>query len=345
MELFLGIVIFSFSISAISLVPFIDFLYRIRFTHTVQLNPLSPLETKEFADINRQHLWKLGTPVGGGLLLIALVSGCFWLLFPFLRWLGVEVSTVYPFKEEINIIFFTFISFGLLGFYDDIVKTFGIRKHLMPNFIFGYKSLFQVILAATVSFMMYYNLDIQILNIPGFAVTNLGWGFIPLSTGVILFITRSFDITDGLDGLAAGLLLVCLLAFWAVSVTALDTVLSIFIALWIGALVAFLYFNVYPARIWLGNSGSLAFGATLAVTALLLGKTFGLFVIGGIFVVEGVWQGLQLLSVKFFHTRLFKVSPPHYWLIGLGWSEPKVVIRLWLLAVFLAFCGLWLAGL
>ena len=118
-----------------------------------------------------------------------------------------------------------------------------------------------------------------------------------------------------------------------------------FLALWLGAIISFLYFNVYPARIWLGNSGSLSFGATLAVIGILLGKTTALFVIGMIFAVEAFSQIIQVIFVALSKKPIFPVTPVHYWLQSLGWSEPKIVMRVWILTLIAAVFGLWLTGL
>lgn len=302
MALYLGILLFSFLISCIAIVPFIDLLYRLRLTYH---GPVSS---------------KVGVPVGGGLLIITLVSLLFITVFTLVRRFGVYIYLGFPLREELNLLFFTFISFGLLGLYDDLTYSFNrsVRYHL--------RGLLQFILAVLVSCLLYVNLHIHILHLPLLGVLNLGWLYIPMSTVVILVFSHGFDVSDSLDGLSCGTLLIALLAFWSVSVTHLDTPLSVFIALWIGSLIAFLYFNVYPARIRLGSSGSLAFGATLAVTGLLLGKTIALFVIGALFVVEAI-------------------SPVHFWLQSHGWSEPKIMMRLWLVAAFCAIAGLWLAGL
>ena len=281
MALYLGILIFSFIITSIAIVPFIDFLYS----------------------------KKKGIPVGGGILIITVVTLLYVFLFPLIIRLGVYVTSAFPIKEELNIIIFTFVSFGLLGLYKA-----------------RYKWTIQILLALTVSALLYFNLKIDIVNVPFLGTLNLGAWFIPMSTAVIVAFTKAFTIADGLDGLSCGSLLICLLAFWALAVTSLDTPLSIFIALWIGSLIAFLYFNVYPARLRLGQAGSLSFGASLVVAGLLLGKTVALLVIGGIFMVE---------LVGFAHHRLQKI----------GWEEPKIVMRFWLAGIMLAVFGLWLAQL
>ena len=344
MALFLGILLFSFILTSLAIIPFIDLLYKIRFTHSVHLPPTSKIEAKEFATLHRKQHWKIGTPVGGGILLITMVSLIFALIFPNISQLGVYITTFYPLKEELNLIFFTFISFGLLGLYDDIVKIFSLKTRSLLGLGLNYKPVLKLVLATVTASMLYFNLGIHIFHIPFLAVLDLGWLYIPVAALIIFLFTRAFDITDGLDGLASGLLLICLLAFWAVSLTSLDTTLSVFIALWIGSLIAFLYFNVYPARIWLGNAGSLSFGATLAVTGLLLGKTMSLLFIGGIFILEIIIYYLQFVSIRLFNRRIFSVTPLHYWLQTRGWPEPKVVMRLWLVAIFFALIGLWLAG-
>ncbi|MFH0943390.1 MAG: phospho-N-acetylmuramoyl-pentapeptide-transferase, partial [Candidatus Beckwithbacteria bacterium] len=134
-----------------------------------------------------------------------------------------------------------------------------------------------------------------------------------------------------------------LFAFWFLSASILDTPLSFFLALWLGSLISFLYFNVYPARIWLGDVGALAFGATFAVVGLLLGKVMALLIIGGIFIIEILSSFLQLLSKKFTGKKLFPVSPLHLWLQLIGWEEPKIVTRAILAGIMLAIFGVWLA--
>lgn len=345
MALYLGLLIFSFIVTSVLMVPFIDKLFSLRFTRKDERAMVGPTDTQEFKELHKMHSGKIGTPIGGGILIIAIVCVLYAVLFPALQRLGLYVTTVFPLKDELNIIFFTFVGFGLLGLYDDIMKIFGFAKNGFFGLQVRHKFLIQLVLSVTVALMMGINLKISILNIPFFGVLNLGWLYIPVATFIILSFTNAFDITDGLDGLSCGTLLVCLIAFWVLSFTSLDTSLSIFIALWIGALIAFLYFNVYPARIWLGNAGGLAFGATLAVVGLLLGKTVALVVIGGIFVVEVASSFGQIVWYKLTGRRLFPIAPIHHWLQVIGWSEPKIVMRAWLVGIMLAIFGMWLASL
>jgi phospho-N-acetylmuramoyl-pentapeptide-transferase len=171
----------------------------------------------------------------------------------------------------------------------------------------------------------------------------MGVWYIPFSAFVIISFTNAFNITDGLDGLSTGLLLICLAAFGIIVSGNLDTPLSLFISLWTGALIAFLYFNIWPARVWLGDSGALAFGATLAIIGLLTGSIVALVVMGGIFVLEVASSGIQILSYKFRKKPLFSIAPLHNAFLAKGWEEPKIVMRAWLLGIMLAIFGLWLS--
>jgi len=341
MALYLGLLLFSFFITSVLIVPFIDFLYRLKFLRKVQ-------KTKDFLGyrtpiFDKFHKFKAGTPVGGGVLIILVVFFLYFLLFPLLQLLGVYITGLYPIKDELNILFFTFISFGLLGLYDDLMKFFGLAYKGIFGLRMRHKFVIQWILALIVGAMLYQNLKIDFFYIPFMNVFKLNWLYIPFSALVIVAFTNAFNVTDGLDGLAAGLAMICLFAFWILSHSTLDTPLSVFLALWIGSLIAFLYFNVYPARIFLGDSGALSFGATMAVVGLLIGKVVALIVIGGFFVVEVFSSLLQILSKKFLKRKLFAVAPFHLWLQNLGWEEPKIVVRAWLAGIMLAIFGIWLA--
>ncbi|KKS87279.1 MAG: Phospho-N-acetylmuramoyl-pentapeptide-transferase, partial [Parcubacteria group bacterium GW2011_GWC1_43_11] len=149
----------------------------------------------------------------------------------------------------------------------------------------------------------------------------------------------------GLDGLGEGLLMICLLAFWIISVAQLDQVLSLFIAIWLGSLMAGIYFTIHPARAFLGNASGMAFGATLALVGLLSGKIIALLVMGSLFLIDGGSSLIQILGKNILKRRIFPIAPLHHYFEILGWEEPKIVARAWLTGLILALFGMWLAFL
>jgi len=341
LALLLSLLILSFVVTSIFLIPFINLLYKLRLTRRFQTT--KDFQGKPTPIFDRFHQHKVGTPVGGGFLMVGLISLLFAFLFPLGKYFGVFVTHVYPITEEINIIFFTFLSFALLGLYDDIMKFFKFRQTGFFGLRLRHKFIIQWILAFIIALLLYNNLKIDIFYIPFIGVFKLGIFYVPLAALIIVSFTNAVNITDGLDGLATGLLMICLFAFWILSASILDTPLSFFLSLWLGSLIAFLYFNIYPARVWLGDIGALSFGATLAVVGLLLGKVMALVIIGGVFIAEIFSSLLQLLWKKFFKRKLFPVAPFHLWLQLSGWEEPKIVMRAWLVGIMLVIFGIWLA--
>lgn len=341
MQLVLGLLIFSFCVTSACIVPFIDALYRLRFQRQKQTT------TDAFGQLSKIfdsfHAHKAGVPVGGGLLILIVISLIFALIFPTLRMLGIRITNVYPLVPEISILFFSFWSFGLIGLYDDFKKFFGIKKSGFFGLRMRHKFLLQLFAGLTTGAMMHFWLGIDFVHLPYFGQLHMGPLFILYAAFVIVSFANAVNITDGLDGLAAGVLLFCLFGLWVLTASILDTTLSIFIALLIGSLIAFLYFNIYPARIFMGDVGALSLGAVLAVMGLLLGKSFALVVIGGIFVVEIISSLLQLMSKRFLKRKLFTVAPAHLLLQYIGWEEPKIVMRAWMTGIILTAIGVWLA--
>jgi phospho-N-acetylmuramoyl-pentapeptide-transferase len=335
----LGILLVSFIIHAVAVVPFINLLYRAKFFKK------KTAVSADKTDAASTHIRsKSRTPEGGGLLIILITSLIFAVLFPLLKIAGVNITHVYPINEEINVIFFTFLSFGALGLYDDIVKYFELDRDL------GYaglktrnKFLIQAVLGLIVGSLLYFNLHLSIINVPFIGVLNFGYWFIPIAAFLVMTFANAVNITDGMDGLAGGLLMIALFGFLILSTSILDTPISIFIALWLGGLIAFLYFNVFPARIFMGDAGAMAFGATLAVIGLLLGKFVALLVIGIPFLIDGLSSLLQIASVRLTGRRILPIAPIHYWLLRIGWTEPKIVQRAWLAGIMVVIFGLWLA--
>ncbi len=341
MVLYLGLLIFSFVVSSIVTVPFINLLYKFRFYRRKQITKDCLGEHANLFDELHKH--KAGTPIGGGLLIIGVVSLLYALLFPLISYLGVYITSVFPVYEELNIIFFSFISFGLLGLYDDLLKFFGFKKRGFFGLTMRHKFILQWVLGLIIALLLYFNLGINFVHVPFVGTINLGFWYIPFAAFVVVAFSNAFNITDGLDGLACGLLMICLFAFWIISNQILDTSISIFISLWLGALMAFLYFNTYPARIWLGDVGALSFGATLAVIGLIMGKIMVVVVIGGFFIAEVTSSMLQIFWKKRFKKNLIVAAPLHLLLQYRGWEEPKIVMRAWLVGIMLALFGLWLA--
>lgn len=343
LPLALGLVLFSFFVTSLLVVPFIDLLYKIKLTRR-----------KESAGVNKKSLFdklhdkKAGTPIGGGILLIVVVSVLFALIFPLIIYLGVFIQSSFKLNNELVIIFFTFISFGLLGLVDDVIKIFGKPKEGALGAVIGMtkgqKFGLQLVLAFSAATLLYSLLGIHILHIPLVnIVIDLGIFYIPFAAFIIVFFANAFNFTDGLDGLASGLLMIYLLAYIIIAVSNLDTPLFVFIALWLGSLMAFLYFNVWPARIFMGDAGALSFGAMIAVIGLIIGNVTVLFIIGGVFVAEAASSLIQIMGWKILKRRIFPLAPLHHTLEAIGWEEPKIVMRAWLAGIMLAIFGLWLA--
>lgn len=339
-HLYLGLLLFSFLGTSILVIPYINLLYRLKFQRQKQAT--LDFQNKKTPIFDKFHTSKTGTPVGGGLLIIVTVIILFAILFPILKSSNIFISSNYHLKNELIAIFLTFISFGILGLYDDILKFFSFERRGFFGLKMKHKLLLQIILSFIISSFIYYKLGINFIYIPFLGAISLNLFFIPISTIIITSFANFFNITDGLDGLSCGTLMISLFAFWILANTSMDTPISLFISLWIGSLIAFLYFNVYPARIWLGDVGSLSFGATFAVIAILLGKIVPLIIVGAPFIVEGLSSALQIFSKIYFHKKIFPAAPLHLTLQKNGWEEPKIVFRAWLAAIILAVFGLWL---
>ena len=329
----LGLTLLSLVITAILIIPFIDFLYKIKLRRHDQIT-VDPFN-KPTPVFDKFNNWKVGTPFGGGLLIICVSTVIFLWSFGILN---VKINPL-----EIFAILFTFISFGLLGLYDDGKKLTSGVKFPIFGLRLRYKFILQWALAFVPATILYTKLGYSFVFIHGIGLTDIGFLYIPFAAFVIVAFANAFNITDGLDGLAPGLMLIALVSFLAISYTNVDQSLGIFIAVLMGSIAAFLYFNIFKARIWLGDVGSMSLGASFAIIGLLTGRTLAIVVIGGVFVLEVGSSLLQLLSKRFLGRRILPAAPLHLYFLKRGWDEPKIVMRAWLLGAFFAILGLYLA--
>ncbi|MBI2195960.1 MAG: hypothetical protein HYU48_02865 [Candidatus Levybacteria bacterium] len=328
----LGLTLLSAFITGVLLIPFIDFLYKMKLRRHKQKTK-DPFD-KPTPFFDKFHAWKEGTPFGGGILIIVVISILTLWAYGLLN---------VDFKIwEIIVLLFTLWGFGALGFYDDFKKLRGEKAGFF-GLRLRYKFAIQWLLAFAIATILYYQLGYSFIFIKGLGLATFGILFIPLAAFIIVSFANAFNIADGLDGHAPGLLLIALIAFLAISANQLDASLGIFIAILMGSVAAFLYFNIYPARIWLGDVGSLSLGATLAVVGLLTGKIIAVVFIGGVFVLEVGSSLVQLLSKRWLGRKILPAAPFHLFLQQRGWEEPKIVMRSWIFAFFFAVVGLYIA--
>ncbi|PIV09786.1 hypothetical protein COS31_02860 [Candidatus Roizmanbacteria bacterium CG02_land_8_20_14_3_00_36_15] len=342
MSLYLFSVFISFIVNATLIIPFINSLYRLKLQRKSQqtkdaFNQPTPI----FDRFNRS---KIGTPVGGGILIIATTIVIFSVFIGLSTFFGKKLIGNYPsVSNEIKILLFSFVSFGFLGLYDDLNKIFLLKKSQFFGLKLRHKLILEIVLSLVIAFWLYHDLKIGIINVPFFGVYKLSFFYIFFAAFVILAFANAVNITDGLDGLATGILMISLFGFWVIARAILDIPTSLFIGSWLGGLLAFLYFNIFPARLFLGDTGTLSFGATFAVIGLILGKTFALPIIGGLFVAEIFTSLVQLLGRKFLKKKIFPVAPLHLWLQLRGWEEPKIVMRFWVISILCVIFGLVIA--
>lgn len=329
----LGLLLLSFFFTSVLLVPFIDFLYKLHLKRTDETKRVDTLN-KATTITARLLAHKHKRPIGAGVLIVAVTAVLSLWSYGLL---GVKIV-----PSELFILLFVMLSFALLGLYDDVRKNFDKERAGFFGLRWRHKLMIQTALGLFIGAFFWFVLRYDFVNIHWFGMLDVGPLFIPLTAFMVVAFANAFNITDGLDGLSSGVLFICLIAFIVLSSQLLHPSLALFLAIWIGSLLAFLYFNIYPARVELGDTGALAFGATLAVVGLLTGRIIALAVIGGVFVLEIGSSLIQMLSKHFWGKKFFAVAPLHLWFLNRGWEEPKVVMRAWLLAILFAIFGLWL---
>jgi phospho-N-acetylmuramoyl-pentapeptide-transferase len=279
------------------------------------------------------HQTKMGTPTMGGLMIIIPVAIITILLnaasFGGIKYLG--RSTFLPLV--------VLIAFGILGAIDDWEGIRGSRRGLGMRA--RTKFILQVLLALGVAFALQFILDVPHLYWPGIEQPlNLGWFYIPIATFVIVGMSNAVNLTDGLDGLAGLISATAFVAYGLVALIQGQVFLARFCFTLVGALFGFLWFNVHPAALFMGDTGSLALGAALGLAALMTGQWLLLPILAIIPVSEALSVMLQVGYFKLTKgKRLFKMSPLHHHFELTGWSETQVVQRFWLIALAATLLG------
>ncbi len=290
------------------------------------------------------HLGKTGTPTMGGVLIIISI------LITILLW-G-DLTNAY-----IWVMSFSIVGFGAIGFIDDYLK---IIKKDSKGLRACYKFGAQILLALMIGMFLYMNPKdpfSAVLSVPFFKkwLFDLGWFYIPFSVVVIVGSSNAVNLTDGIDGLAIGLVGIAVLAtgilvyisgnfkfsqYLQVLYLPGTGELTVLCGAMLGASLGFLWYNSYPADVFMGDVGSLSLGGSLGTLAVITKHEIVLAVVGGIFVIETLSVVLQVSSFKLTGKRIFRMAPIHHHFELKGWPEPKVIVRFWIVGIMLALLSL-----
>ena len=307
----------GFVLSIITGVILIPLLRKLHFGQSVSLTR------------GERHLKKNGTPTIGGLIFIipTIVS----LLLLWFRG-SIEMTS------NLMIVLFVFISYALLGLADDLLKiVFKNNKGLSIMF----KLLMQTIIALVFFYIFIRNggdpeIRISAINL----YIYMGWTYGLFILFLLVGSSNAVNITDGLDGLAGGLSAIAFLAYGLIAWNTTWLVgyqeIAIFFFFLIGSLLGFLVFNTHPAKVFMGDTGSLALGGSLAAIAILTRHELSLAVVGGVFVIETLSSLIQIISIRKFHKKIFKMAPLHHHFEKLGWEENDIVKMFWIIGLILA---------
>jgi phospho-N-acetylmuramoyl-pentapeptide-transferase len=293
-------------------------------------------------EIGPKHQSKEGTPTMGGLLILISLG------VSVLLWANLESRAVW-------IVLGLTIGYGVLGFIDDYRK---VKNRNSAGIRARSKLFWQFLMAFGVALLIYTdpNFDGE-LAVPFFKnfTPHLGWVYVPLAALVIVAASNAVNLTDGLDGLAIGPVMIAAGTFLILAYAAGHSVIADYLAIkyvagsgqlaiFCGALVGgglgFLWFNTYPAQLFMGDVGSLALGGALGAIAVVIRQEILLAVVGGIFVVETLSVMIQVISFKLTGRRVFLMAPVHHHFEQMGWAEQKIVVRFWIVAIILALVAL-----
>lgn len=291
----------------------------------------------------QSHLVKKGTPTMGGILVI------FAVVISTLLWANLA-------NDYIWLVLMVTVGYGLIGFIDDYRKFAGKNSKGVPG---KTRLAAEILIALFVSVILYLKPGFNSqITIPFFktVLPNLGWGYVLLSAFIIVGAANAVNLTDGLDGLAIGPAAICfgtyvMFAYFAGNVKAATYLqipyvpgageLAVFCGALVGASLGFLWFNSYPAEIFMGDVGSLSIGGALGMTAVITKQEILLVIVGGIFVLETFSVIFQVGYFKLTKgKRIFRMAPLHHHFELKGWAEPKVIVRFWVISILLALMAI-----
>jgi phospho-N-acetylmuramoyl-pentapeptide-transferase len=315
---------------------------RILISKFTQLKISERICKKDSVRLDNLHGYKEGTPTMGGVFIILSI------FLTILLWADLT-------NKFILLSIFTCLYLGILGSIDDLFK---IKRKSSKGISAKVKLFWQMILGLIIGVFLYLDPEFPLnLSLPFFkkVVINLGLFYILFSTIVIVGTSNAVNVTDGLDGLAIGCVIIAALAIGVLSYISghmkfseylfLPYIkdsgeLTVFCGSILGASLGFLWFNCYPAEIFMGDVGALALGGTLGVIAIFIKKELLLLLLGGVFVIEALSVVLQISSYKLRKKRIFKIAPLHHHFQFLGWQESKIIVRFWIIAIILALLTL-----
>ncbi len=304
------------------------------------------VQGEQLTYVSKFHARKRGTPTMGGVIVWASVLLLIFFahyLFPLIASL-VDTDFVarldFLSRKQTWLPLFVLVSAGVLGLFDDVMSVRGWGSNKGGGMRFAMRFWWLFMIAAGGAWWFYAKLGWDTLHIPAMGDFSIGLWYIPLFIFVILFAAFSSNETDGLDGLNAGVLLSAFGAFAMIAFFQNKVDLASFCAAIAGALLAFLWFNIYPARFFMGDTGAMALGTTLGVVAMLTNSVIVLFIIVFIYILESGSAFVQIVSKKYLGRKVFLAAPLHHHFEALGWPEPKIVMRAWIFTALTAGLGL-----
>jgi len=311
------------------------YLYKYKMGKQIRNGGLTPVYTK-------LHIHKSGTPTMGGILVwltVLIFALVFYYLSKFLPW---------EFFKQLNFLsrsqtllpLGVLVATALIGLVDDWLDVRGKGILGGGGLKVKHRLVIYTIIAVIGAWWFYFKLDWDIFHVPFFGDFQMGWPYILIFIFVVAATAFSVNETDGLDGLAGGVLLLCFASFGVIAFFTGKYDLAAFCGVIVGALLAFLWFNIAPARFIMGDTGAMSLGITLGVIAMLTNSALILPVIGLVFVIESASVILQILSKKIRGKKIFISSPIHHHFEALGWPETKIVMRFWVIAGISAAIGL-----
>ncbi|PRR82926.1 phospho-N-acetylmuramoyl-pentapeptide-transferase [Clostridium vincentii] len=271
----------------------------------------------------KSHLKKAGTPTIGGLIFILSI-------------IIVMIVMKYKLSDEAMIVLYGMLAFGVIGFLDDILKIIHRDNEGLKS---GQKFILQLIFSAAIAFYGYKFIGTSIA-VPFTDIQwDLGWLYIPFVIFYFAAITNAVNLTDGLDGLATSVTILVLTFFGIVAFKMGHYSVSVFAIGLTGALLGFLKFNAFPAKVFMGDTGALALGGAIASIVLVLKTPFLIMIVGGIYVIEVLSVIIQVTSFKLTGKRVFRMSPIHHHFEQVGWPEVKIVTTFSIITFVLCIIG------